>query len=471
MTQMQTDHLRSLVLAGGGVRLAYHAGVLIALEEAGVRFSHVDGTSGGIFGTAMLASGITPRQAAARWRGLKLRGFMRMLPLKEYLSFRKLRAIGGSRGIREEIFPSLGIDVEAIRRNTFLVTTYNVCNFSSKTMETIEGSQVTLDHLIAGMSLAIFSPAVRIGASWYTDGIWIKDANLSEAVKRGAREIWLVWCIGNTRPYLNGFFNQYVHMIEISANAGLFSELAWIRDLNEARKARGEEPLQIRVIKPRFPLPLDPDFFLGRINADTLINMGYAHTKQYLRHPDPVSLTDIPSVTSMEDPGITLHFRQQFTGRLQGEGLLTVYLSLFIREREGRRERELYASVAWEGQVFLSGFNGLCWTEPDNTWAGSFQLETPAGPALLTMSIPLHSRLLFLCGLDAKTARVTLKYEGGATAHGTLYQSALLRGKNLLHMNIRGSEGIWRKLRDRNRLLDSLFSQADSSQTPSSSFL
>ena len=62
-----------MILAGGGVRLAYHAGVLVALEEEGLSFTHVDGTSGGIFGTAMLASGIAPSDAAVRWRNLKLK--------------------------------------------------------------------------------------------------------------------------------------------------------------------------------------------------------------------------------------------------------------------------------------------------------------------------------------------------------------------------------------------------------------
>ena len=56
---------RSLVLAGGGIRVAYQAGVLVALEEAGLRFHHADGTSGGTFNLAMLLSGVTPGEAAA----------------------------------------------------------------------------------------------------------------------------------------------------------------------------------------------------------------------------------------------------------------------------------------------------------------------------------------------------------------------------------------------------------------------
>ena len=55
---------RSLVLAGGGIRVAYQAGVLVALEEAGLRFQHADGTSGGTFNLAMLLSGLTPGRSA-----------------------------------------------------------------------------------------------------------------------------------------------------------------------------------------------------------------------------------------------------------------------------------------------------------------------------------------------------------------------------------------------------------------------
>ena len=40
--------MKSLVLAGGGMRVAWQAGVMTALAEEGLEFSHVDGTSGGI---------------------------------------------------------------------------------------------------------------------------------------------------------------------------------------------------------------------------------------------------------------------------------------------------------------------------------------------------------------------------------------------------------------------------------------
>ena len=94
-------------------------------------------------------------------------------------------------------------------------------------------------------------PAVRRGDSPYTDSVWIKDANLIEAVKRGAEELWVLWCIGNTPAYRDGSFLQYVHMIEQSANGVLFEELDRISELNDAiaaghspygQKRRGDRP-------------------------------------------------------------------------------------------------------------------------------------------------------------------------------------------------------------------------------------
>ena len=48
------------------------------------------------------------------------------------------------------------------------------------------------------MSLPLFMPAAERGGTIWTDAVWIKDANLSEACGTARDEIWLVWCIGNT---------------------------------------------------------------------------------------------------------------------------------------------------------------------------------------------------------------------------------------------------------------------------------
>jgi predicted acylesterase/phospholipase RssA len=267
---------RSLILAGGGMRVAYQAGVLLALEEEGLTFFHADGTSGGTMNLAMLLSGLSPAEMCERWRTLNVQDFVSFLRLKKYLRSLNWPAFGGAEGLKGKVYPHLGIDVSRIRAAEGIEGTFNLCDYDDKTNWAVPHREVDEDLLVAGVSLPMLMPAVERGGKRYLDSVWIKDANPSEAVHRGAEELWLVWCIGNTTTYRPGAFNQYVHMIEMSANGGLFEELAHLR------AELGTELPELHVIKPEYPLPLDPDFYLGRIDASALIAMGYRDAKGYL---------------------------------------------------------------------------------------------------------------------------------------------------------------------------------------------
>ena len=74
---------RALVLAGGGIRVAWQAGVVQALDEAGLTFVHGDGTSGGIFTLGMLMSGVRPNELGRRWRTLRVRRFISLAPASQ----------------------------------------------------------------------------------------------------------------------------------------------------------------------------------------------------------------------------------------------------------------------------------------------------------------------------------------------------------------------------------------------------
>ena len=77
---------RALILAGGGMRVAYQAGVLRALDEFGLKFAHADGTSGGTINLAMWLSGLSPTEMCERWRTLNVKQFASMLPVTNYLA-------------------------------------------------------------------------------------------------------------------------------------------------------------------------------------------------------------------------------------------------------------------------------------------------------------------------------------------------------------------------------------------------
>ncbi|MDH5729783.1 MAG: patatin-like phospholipase family protein [Gammaproteobacteria bacterium] len=323
---------RSLILAGGGMRVAYQAGVLLALEEGGLSFSHVDGTSGGTMNTSMLFSGNSPRQMCERWQSLNLMDFSSLMPMSSYKNPLKLKAMADADGIVNKVFPHLGIDVEKIRNNNLADASFNLCNFSTKQAVSISNAQVQLAHLVAGISLPIFMPSVKIEADDYTDAVWIKDANLWGAVKRGAEELWLVWCIGNTHDYKDGSFNQYVHMIEIAANGGLLEEYDRIEELNQ-RILKGDspfgqtKPITLHVIKPEFPLPLDPDFFIGRIDAHELIAMGYRNTTDYLQNKDSQGVSFDWQACAMKEPGANLVCRHRIQIISQNQAL-SIHLRL-----------------------------------------------------------------------------------------------------------------------------------------------
>jgi predicted acylesterase/phospholipase RssA len=317
--ESDTGPQRSLILAGGGIRVAYQAGVIRALHEAGLRFAHGDGASGGILNLAMLCSGLDPVEICQRWSDLNPRDSISLLPLHRYLRPHALAAFGDADGLVDKVFPHLGIDVDRINAVEGMEATFNVCNVSRKTNVALTHREVTRDLLVAGVSLPMFLPAVEHEGELYLDSVWIRDANLMEAVRRGAQELWVVWCIGNTSEYADGTFNQYVHMIELSANGALYEEFDRIAELNE-RIIRGDspfgqqEPIRLHLIRPEYPLPLDPDYYLSHIDGPTLIAQGYADAMRYLESMPSDGLPYQPDITRMRTPGRGITFRERMSG-------------------------------------------------------------------------------------------------------------------------------------------------------------
>src|ERR1041385_6285701 len=89
---------RSLMLAGGGLKIAFQAGVLqVWLDEAGIEFDHGDGVSAACFNLAMWAQGMTGTQIADHWRkfrplaAVKI-NWRQLLRLNHAASFFKLDA-------------------------------------------------------------------------------------------------------------------------------------------------------------------------------------------------------------------------------------------------------------------------------------------------------------------------------------------------------------------------------------------
>lgn len=426
---------RSLVLAGGGMRVAYQAGVLMALNEAGIQFSHIDGTSGGIFNTAMLASGLSPYEMAVKWRKLRLNDFVSGREVNDYLKVFKMEGYADADNIRDKVFPHLGIDIHKINTSG-LNATFNVCNFTTKGVEAIPTNEVQSDHLLAGVSLPIFMPALKINNHWYTDAVWIKDANFVEAANHDSEEIWLVWAIGNSPTYLPGAFRQYVHMIEMSANGALLEEYKQIKTSKPEAK--------LFVIKSPIPLPLDPDFFFNKINARELINMGYAHAKSYLNNKTETGEPMDARATQCAEPQDVFYLRAHYKGKLSFKNQTTpvqFHSYLQLADFETQQQLDIFSSLQLnyedhetpsykcEGYIINEG--------------GSYQLKSTSllcidGKIItLVTQQKLASPWEILLGLGFKTIYLQLKDETSTVVmEGKLYQSIGSRLKAIYKSNL-----------------------------------
>ena len=433
--RQHTDPKRSLILAGGGMRVAYQAGVLVALEESEIKFSHVDGTSGGIFNAAMLASGLEPKEIADRWRSLKIKNFISGRKFTDYLKPFSMTGYADADNIRKKVFPHLGIDLPAIGNNRTIIASFNVCNFSDKTVEAIPNKDVLEDHLIAGVSLPLMMPALQIGQDWYTDAVWIKDAHLMEAVRQGSEELWLVWAIGNSPVYRPGAFNQYVHMIEMSANGALLEEFQQIDLINQMiHSVEGEipqkKPIRLFVIKSPEPLPLDPDLFFNKINTRELINMGYAHAKSHLADPPVPATTMDVEATKNIDPGTVLSFRATFRGRLTWDSSSTevIYYAYFrFSSVEEKSHLSFYSSVflSHENQEIIAyGHRVHCVKNKRSSLLSvTSKLLIQGEEQSLTAAFSLHSPMDFLMGLEMKRCHLSITNKAGIRLEGYLHQS------------------------------------------------
>lgn len=440
---------RSLILAGGGMRVAYQAGVLVALEESGVKFNHVDGTSGGIFNTAMLASGLSPKEIAYRWRTLKVKHFISGRKFKDYFKPFSMTGYADADNIRKKVFPHLGIDLHQIRNSTTVNASFNVCNFSQKTVEAISNHQVLEDHLIAGVSLPMMMPALQIDNHWYIDAVWIKDAHLMEAVRRGAEELWLVWAIGNAPAYYAGAFNQYVHMIEMSANGALLEEFCQIHLINQMigagqGNAPQKNPVSLFVIKSPDPLPLDPDLFFNKINTRELINMGYAHTKSYFAN-SPIIQTPMDNhATKNRDPGTVLSFRAVFSGGLAwDDSKIKVIYYTYFRFSTGN-EKPL---LSFYSSIFLSHLDQeiICHshdihgvrTKHSLRFSVTSKFLVQGEEQRISAAFTLLNPVDFLIGLEMKRCHISITNEEGLRLEGDLHQSFLDRFKSCFSSQVK----------------------------------
>jgi predicted acylesterase/phospholipase RssA len=299
---------RSLILAGGGLKVAFQAGVLqVWLDEAGLAFDHIDAASGGVFNLAMRCQGMTGRQIADNWRRTRLAdGISPNMPRLDNIGF--VRGLFTLEGYRRHVFPAWGLDWTTIRQSD-VEATFNVYNFTTHQLEVLPPAEMTEDLLCACVSLPMWFPPQEIDGQIYIDSVFITDANVEEAIARGADEVWVIWTVSRAGEWRDGFVANYFQIIETSAN-GHFNRICnRIRDNNALLDAGqpGEfgRPIALKILAAEVPL-----HYLINLSNDRLIeavNLGVQEGRRWCEAqgiaftpgPDPAP-APAGSTTSLE---------------------------------------------------------------------------------------------------------------------------------------------------------------------------
>ena len=264
---------RSLILAGGGVKVAFQAGVMqVWLDEAGIAFDHADGASGGCFNLAMYCQGMSGRQIADKWRA--------MVPVEglgfNWLQFERLffaKSLFTYDAYRKKVFTAWGLDWPTIRASS-KVGTFNVYNFSKHRLEVLEAPVMDEDRLCACVSLPMWFPPVVLNGDTYIDAVYNTDANLEEAIRRGADEIWVIWTVSESGVWSDGFVNNYFQIIEAAAN-GRFHAICDRIEANNAALAAGRpgefgRKIDLKILRAEVDLNylfnVDTDRFVEAVN-------------------------------------------------------------------------------------------------------------------------------------------------------------------------------------------------------------
>jgi predicted acylesterase/phospholipase RssA len=248
---------RALVLAGGGLKVAYQAGVLqVLLDEAGLEFDLADGASGGVFNLAMWCQGMTGRQMADNWRQYRpLRAFTPNLGAL-------LRGPWGTSlltfdGMRDRVLPAFGLDWHAIR-GTRREATFELFDVARQELLPVPPAEMTEDRLLSGVALPMWFPPVRVDGDIYIDAVYATDANLEEVISRGATELWVIWTVSTRGQWRPGFVGEYFVTIEAAANSRLRDALQRIErsnaDIAAGRAGEFGHPVTVRLIAGEVPL-------------------------------------------------------------------------------------------------------------------------------------------------------------------------------------------------------------------------
>lgn len=220
--------VKALILAGGGLKVAFQAGVLqVWLDEAGLEFDIADGASGGVFNLTMWCEGRSGTEIADTWRRTNPLDFFELNP-RPWVSLSRLE-----RFRHKVLRPVWQIDWDRVRACQ-KPATFNVYDYTAEELRMYSPAEMTEERLLAGVSLPIWFPPVDEEGQTLIDAVFATDSNLEAAIRAGADELWIIWTIPRRGTWRNNPVNEYFAMIENAANWNLTDLLRRIDESNAA---------------------------------------------------------------------------------------------------------------------------------------------------------------------------------------------------------------------------------------------
>jgi predicted acylesterase/phospholipase RssA len=349
---------RSLMLAGGGIKIAFQAGVLqVWLDEAGLEFDRADAVSAACFNLAMWVQGMSGTQIADNWRNTE--PFSEVdVNAAQLARLLYAASIFDLNAFRHKVFPAWKLDWSKITSSS-REATFNAYNFSKHELRPIPPAEMTEDFLVATASLPMWFPPVRIGGDTYIDAVFHTGSNIEEAIRAGADELWIIFTTSERGEWFDGFVGNFFGIFEATVVWNYKTALARIARSNAALE-RGEpgefgRPIIVRELKAEVPLHYLLNF--SRDRAAEAVNRGVEAARTWcdeagiLRRPGPAY------TPSALDRKIRLRFRERLKGFVGERTSLTLDLEVQIANLDEFLDRpehtaELKGSIECE---FLGG--------------------------------------------------------------------------------------------------------------------
>lgn len=269
----------AFALSGGGSHGAAEVGMLLALDEAGVRPDLVVGTSVGAVNGAWLAGGQSIERLADLWRSLHRGDVFPLSPVTAAL---------GVLGLRDHLVsPSklrslLRRHIDFDRLEEAPVPLHVVATDVLDGHDVVLSSGPAVEAVLASAAIPGIFPPVRRNGRALVDGGVVDNTPISHAVEAGAHTVWVLSpgdaCALPEPP--GSALGMALHAFSLAIHHRMMLDVQ-----------RYADQADLRVLPPLCPIDVDPVDFS---KSGDLIERGYQQTRKWLADGSPaVPLTGV----------------------------------------------------------------------------------------------------------------------------------------------------------------------------------